>query len=79
MCWLISQSTVMMIIGCTGAYYHWTPNPVALGIVMVGSAWLFTKIVLALIWTVKSLRKLCQRALRRQPRTICGPIRQKGG
>ena len=32
----------MMAVGCTGAYYHWTPNPVALGIVMVFSAWLFT-------------------------------------
>ena len=48
--WLLSQTIVMMIVGCTGAYYHWTPNPVALGIVMVFSAWLFTKIVSALIW-----------------------------
>lgn len=51
--WLLLQTAVMMIVGGTGAYYHWTPNPVALGIVMVFSAWLFTKIVSALIWLGK--------------------------
>ena len=36
--WLLFQSAVMMAVGCTGIYYEWTPNRVALGVVMVGAA-----------------------------------------
>jgi hypothetical protein len=48
--WLLAQSIVMIVVGVTGVIYEWTPNPVALGIVMVFSAWLFTKAVSAVIW-----------------------------
>lgn len=44
-------------VGWTGLYYEWTTNHVALGIVMVFSAWLFTKTVSALIWIAKQLFK----------------------
>jgi len=35
----------MIGVGWTGLYYQWTPNNVALGIVMVAAAWWATKIV----------------------------------
>jgi hypothetical protein len=41
--WLLFQMLVMIAILCTGIYYEWTPNPVALGIVAVAGAWLATK------------------------------------
>src|SRR5262249_4405557 len=37
--WLLFQSVIMVAVGCTGIYYEWTPNRVALGVVMVGAAW----------------------------------------
>ena len=51
--WLLSQSLIMIIVGVTGTVYEWTPNKVALGIVMVFSAWVFTKLVNLLIWIIK--------------------------
>ena len=41
--WLLFQMAVMIAVGWTGIYYEWTPNPVALGIVMTAAAWLATK------------------------------------
>ena len=35
--WLLFQCAVMIAVGWTGTYYEWTPNKVALGIVMVGA------------------------------------------
>jgi hypothetical protein len=43
--WYLFQSTIMIAVLWTGMYYHWTPNPVALGVVAVGSAWLATRLV----------------------------------
>ena len=47
--WLLFQSAVMMAVGCTGIYYEWTPNRVALGIIMVGAAWWATRMVSAFL------------------------------
>ena len=60
--WLLFQSAVMIAVGCTGIYYEWTPNRVALGIVMVGAAWLATKIVSSLPTLWRLLRRLLARA-----------------
>ena len=43
----------MIIVGVTGEVYKWTPNKVALGIVMVFSAWVATRIVSGIIWACK--------------------------
>jgi len=63
--WLLFQCVVMIAVGWTGIYYEWTPNPVALGIVCVGAAWLATKIVSALptLWRIS--RKLLAFAQKR--------------
>lgn len=47
--WLLLQMVVMIAVGWTGIYYEWTPNPVALGIVSVGAAWLVTKALSVLL------------------------------
>src|SRR5215831_9204280 len=47
--WLIFQSAVMIAVGWTGIYYEWTPNRVALGILMVGAAWVATRLVSAFL------------------------------
>src|SRR5262245_5512247 len=52
----------MIAVGWTGIYAQWTPNNVALGIVMVGAAWLATKIVSALPTLWRIFRKLLARA-----------------
>jgi hypothetical protein len=43
--WTLFQSLVMMAIGSAGIYWHWTPNPVALGVVIILGAWLATRLV----------------------------------
>jgi len=42
-------------------YYQWTSNNVALGIVMVGAAWLATKIVSALLTLWRIFRGMLAR------------------
>src|SRR5262249_22888384 len=63
--WLLFQCVVMIAVGWTGIYYEWTPNPVALGIVCVGAAWLATKIVSALPTLWRIFRKLLAFAQKR--------------
>jgi hypothetical protein len=47
----------MIAVGWTGIYYEWTPNNVALGIVMVGAAWFATKAVLGMAWLWRIFRE----------------------
>ena len=42
---LALQMLIMIAVGWTGIYYEWTPNPVALGIVMVGAAYIVTALI----------------------------------
>jgi hypothetical protein len=51
----------MIAVGWTGIYYQWTPNNVALGIVMVAAAWLATKIVSSLPTLWRFFRALLAR------------------
>jgi hypothetical protein len=41
--WLRTQMLVMIAVGWTGIYFHWTHNGVALGIVAVGAAYCVTR------------------------------------
>jgi hypothetical protein len=76
--WLLFQCVVMIAVGWTGIYYEWTPNPVALGIVCVGAAWLATKIVSALPTLWRIFRKLLAFAQKRSYMSGTDMERQRG-